>query len=385
MRIPYSRQKITSKDVSAVTKILKSDFLTQGKTIEIFEKEICKKVKVKYGVAVNSGTSALHIGCLALGLKSNDYLWTVGNSFVASANCGRYCGANIEFVDINPKTFNIDPELLEKKLKNTAKNKIPKILVVVHFTGEPAEMKKIYNLKKKYRFKIIEDASHALGAKIKKDPVGSCKYSDLTVFSFHPVKSITTAEGGIATTNNKEVFIKMQLLRNHGITRNINLFKKKIKSYWYYEQQLLGFNYRMNDLEAALGVSQLKNLDNFIQERRKIDQNYRELLKDLPVDFQTLEKNNQSSHHLFILKLNLKKIKYTYDVIFNKLRKHQLGINLHYLPIYSHPYYKRIKNYKKLKNTEAHYKSAISIPVYPGLKKQQQLKVCKIIKKIIQN
>ena len=288
MRIPYSRQKITSKDVSAVTKILKSDFLTQGRTIEIFEKEICKKVKAKYGVAANSGTSALHIGCLALGLKSKDYLWTVGNSFVASANCGRYCGANVEFIDINPKTFNIDPEILEKKLKETPKNKIPKILVVVHFTGEPAEMKKIYNLKKKYKFKIIEDASHALGAKIKKDPVGSCKYSDLTVFSFHPVKSITTAEGGVATTNNKEVFIKMQLLRNHGITRNINLLKKKNKSYWYYEQQLLGFNYRMNDLEAALGVSQLKNLDSFIKERRKIVKNYRELLKDLPLDFQKL-------------------------------------------------------------------------------------------------
>ena len=231
--IPYSRQKISSKDISAVNKVLKSDYLTQGKTIEKFEKKICKLVKSKYGVASNSATSSLHIGCIALGLKPNQNLWTVGNSFVASANCGRYCGANVDFVDINPNTFNIDTEILEHKLKITPKKLLPKVLVVVHFAGEPVEMDKIYKLKKKYDFKVIEDASHALGAKIKKIPVGSCKYSDLTVFSFHPVKPITTAEGGIATTNNKELYLKMQMLKNHGITKDLNLLKKKNNAHWY--------------------------------------------------------------------------------------------------------------------------------------------------------
>ncbi len=381
--IPYSRQKISSKDISAVNKVLKSDYLTQGKTIATFEKKICSLVGAKFGVANNSATSSLHIACIALGLKPNQYLWTVGNSFVASANCGRYCGANVDFVDINPDTFNIDPDILENKLKKTPKKKLPKILVVVHFAGEPAKMEKIYKLKKKYNFKVIEDASHALGSKIKKSSIGSCKYSDLTVFSFHPVKPITTAEGGIVTTNSKSLFIKMQMLRNHGITRNYNLLKKKIKAHWYYEQQLLGFNYRMNDIEAALGISQLKLLKKFISERKKIVKLYRKLLRDLPVKFQVLSSKNITSHHLCVLKLNLKVIKKKYEKIFNEFRQRKLGINLHYLPIYSHPYYKKLKKYKQLKNTEHYYKSAISIPVFPGLTKKQQFGICKTIKKII--
>ncbi len=225
--IPYSKQKISKEDIKAVNKILRSKNLTQGKTIEKFEKQICNFVGSRYGVANNSGTSSLHIACLALNLKQKEYLWTVGNSFVASANCGRYCGAHIDFVDINSKTFNIDTHTLEKKLQKTPKKKLPKILVVVHFAGEPADMEKIYQLKKKYKFKVIEDASHALGAKIKKNFIGSCKYSDVTVFSFHPVKSITTAEGGMATTNDKNLYKKMQLFRNHGITRELKFFKKK--------------------------------------------------------------------------------------------------------------------------------------------------------------
>ena len=381
--IPYSRQKISSKDISAVNKVLKSDYLTQGKTIEKIEKKICKLVKSKYGVASNSATSSLHIGCIALGLKPNQNLWTVGNSFVASANCGRYCGANVDFVDINPNTFNIDTEILEHKLKITPKKLLPKVLVVVHFAGEPVEMDKIYKLKKKYDFKVIEDASHALGAKIKKIPVGSCKYSDLTVFSFHPVKPITTAEGGIATTNNKELYLKMQMLKNHGITKDLNLLKKKNNAHWYYEQQLLGFNYRMNDMEAALGVSQLSQLKKFTLERKKIIEDYRKLLSNLPLKFQTLSKENTSTHHLCVLKFDLKKIKLKYKDLFNKLRKKKLGINLHYLPIYNHPYYQKLKKYKKLRNTEDYSKSAISIPVFPGLTKKQQIRICKTIKKII--
>ena len=381
--IPYSRQKIISKDISAVNKVLKSDYLTQGKTIEKFEEKICKLVKAKYGVASNSATSSLHIGCIALGLKPNQNLWTVGNSFVASANCGRYCGANVDFVDINPNTFNIDTEILENKLKKTTKKLLPKVLVVVHFSGEPVNMKEIYRLKKKYNFKVIEDASHALGSKIKKIPVGSCKYSDLTVFSFHPVKPITTAEGGIVTTNNKKLYIKMQMLRNHGITKKLNLLQKKNSAYWYYEQQLLGFNYRMNDIEAALGISQLSLLKKFISKRRKIVEEYRKQLSNLPFKFQKLTKENVSTHHLCVLKFDLKKIKLNYKDLFNQLRKKNLGVNLHYLPIYSHPYYKKLKKYKKLKNTEDYYRSAVSIPVFPGLSKKQQLKICQIIKKIV--
>lgn len=383
--IPYSKQKIEKKDIISVIKVLKSNFITQGKKVEDFEKKICKFVNVRYGVACNSATSALHIACLALKLKKGDYLWTVSNSFVASANCGRYCGANIDFIDINSDTFNIDVNHLEKKLKTTSKSKLPKVIVVVHFAGEPAEMQKILRLQKKYRFKIIEDASHALGAKIGRNLVGSCKFSDLTVFSFHPVKPITTAEGGIVTTNSKNYYNDMTMLRNHGITRNLKFFKKKNKSYWYYEQQLLGFNYRMNDLEAALGISQIDNLKKFNTAREKIVNYYRKALSSLPVKFQLLSKKNLSTHHLCVMKLDFKKINSTYDKIFSQFRKKNIGVNLHYLPIYSHPYYKKIKKYKKLKNTEEYYKSSFSIPVFPGLPSKSQKNICKKIKQVILN
>lgn len=381
--IPYSRQKITNNDILAVKKILKSNFLTQGKTVEIFEKKICKLVKAKFGIASSSATSSLHIACLALDLKSNENLWTVANSFVASANCARYCGASVDFVDINPKTFNIDTNALEKKLKKTKKSKLPKILVVVHFAGEPTEMKKIFELKKKYKFKVIEDASHALGAKINDSYIGSCKYSDLTVFSFHPVKPITTAEGGIVTTNEKKLYIKLQMLRNHGITRNHNLYKNKNKYYWYYEQQILGFNYRMNDIEAALGISQLNNLKKFNEERGRVVKFYKKSFKDLPIQFQLLSKKNLSTHHLCVVKFDFKKIKISYNKLFEKLRKKRVGVNLHYLPIYNQPYYQSIKRYPKLKNTEAYYRSVMSIPVFPGLKNKSLRLVCKTIRKLI--
>ncbi len=383
--IPYSRQKITNKDILSVKRVLKSNFLTQGKTVEIFEKKICKFVKAKFGVANSSATSSLHLGCLALDLKPKENLWTVANSFVASANCARYCGANVDFVDINPKTFNIDVSELEKKLKKTKKSKLPKILVVVHFAGEPAEMKKIFKLKKKYKFKIIEDASHALGAKIYDSYIGSCKYSDLTVFSFHPVKPITTAEGGIITTNDKKLFIKLQMLRNHGITRNPNFYKNKNKNkyYWYYEQQLLGFNYRMNDIEAALGISQLNNLKKFNAERSKVVKWYKKSFKNLPIHFQFLSKKNLSTHHLCVVKFDFKRVRISYSKLFEELRKKGIGVNLHYLPIYSQPYYQSIKKYPKLKNTEAYYKSAISIPVFPGVQKKSLRLVSKTLKQLI--
>jgi len=371
--IPYSTQSINKKDLRSVEKVLKSDLITQGKMVPLFEKKILKKVKAIYGIATNSGTSALHIACLSLDLKPNDWLWTVSNTFVASANCGRYCGAKIDFVDIDPLTWNISiPSLEHKLLIAKRKKKLPKILVIVHFAGQPAEITKIYKLSKKYKFKIIEDASHALGSKINNQPIGNCKYSDIAVFSFHPVKSITTAEGGMAVTNNKKYAQDMKLYRNHGITRDVNQMKSKNNSYWYYEQVKLGYNYRMNDLEAALGVSQLSRLDFFIKKRNKIAKNYITLLKKLPVQVQKILKNYYSSYHLFVIRLQTKKLINSYDKIFRKLRSSGVGTNLHYLAVHKQPYYKRSVKIKNLQQSELHAKSALSLPIFPELNIKKQ-------------
>ena len=377
--IPYSRQSINNKDIDQVKKVLKSDFITQGKNIKKFEDNVCKLVRCSYGVAVNSATSALHIACLALDLKKGDNLWTAANSFVASANCGRYCEANVDFIDIDKDTLNIDTKILSNKLRKTPQKKLPKIIVVVHFAGEPAEMVKLYNLSKRYKFKIIEDASHALGSKIKNDFIGSCKYSDIAVFSFHPVKPITTAEGGMAMTNNRALADKMEILRNHGITRDFKILKKKIKGYWYYEQQALGFNYRMNDIEASLGISQLKRLKIFIKKRQAVAKRYIKTLKNLPVAFQKTDPKNFSSYHLFVICINFKKIKTKYNFLFEYLRKKKIGVNKHYLPIYSQPYYKKLKKYKKLKNVENNASSTISLPIYHDLTAKDQSYVVKVL------
>ena len=283
--IPYSRQQISQIDVKNVIRVLKSKLITQGKKVEEFENKLANFCKSKFAVTTNSATSALHISCISLGLSKNDYLWTVPNTFVASSNCALYCGAKVDFVDIDPITNNISIHELKRKLKiSKLKNKLPKILVVVHFGGHPCNLKEIKNLSKKYKFKIIEDASHALGAKYKNEKIGSCKYSDVTVFSFHPVKSITTAEGGSALTNNKKLYENMSMLRTHGITKDKKKFKnKKNSDPWYFEQQLLGFNYRMNEIEAALGISQLKSLNSFIKKRNKIAKIYDKHLSDLPI------------------------------------------------------------------------------------------------------
>ena len=288
--IPYSRQYLDKKDFYEVSKVLRSKFITQGEKVKLFEKKICKKVGSKFGIAVNSATSALHIACLALGLKKNDYLWTVPNTFVASANCGIYCGAKIDFVDIDKNTFNISIEKLKKKL-NLAKKlkKLPKIIVGVDFAGNPYDHHQLYILSKKYNFKVITDASHSLGSKYYNKFIGTCKWSDITVFSFHPVKPITTAEGGIAVTNNKNLFKNLNIFRNHGITKNLNEFKRKIDQKWYYEQVELGYNYRMNEIQAALGISQLKKLTLFNKKRNILAKKYKIELKNLPLKFQKIE------------------------------------------------------------------------------------------------
>lgn len=384
--IPYGKQSINIDDVKSLSKVIKSKFLTQGPLVEKFEKKISKQVGAKYAVATNSASSALHISCLALGLDKDNYFWTSPNSFVASANCGLHCGSKVDFVDIDNNTWNISIDYLAKKLKESKKNKkLPKIIIPVHFAGQATDQKKIWDLSKKYKFKILEDASHSLGGTHLGEKVGSCKWSDITVFSFHPVKPITTAEGGMALTNNKKIYLKLLKYRNNGITKNYSELKKKNKSHWYYEQQLLGFNYRMNELEASLGLSQLKKLKLFIKKRNNIAKIYNKLLKDLPIQLPFVKKINYSTFHLYVIRFKKKMIKnYSYKKIFNKIRDYKIGINLHYLPIHLHPYFRKLgfkKNY--LKNSENYSNEAISLPIYHELKIKDQEKVVKVLKKIL--
>lgn len=382
MIISYGRQYIDEADIKAVVKTLKSNFITQGPNVEKFESFMSKKVNSKYAVASNSATSSLHLACIAIGLKKGDWLWTSPNSFVASSNCGLLCGANIDFVDIDPKTFNLDVNLLEEKLIKAKKHKkLPKAIVPVHFGGLPCNMKKIFALSKKFNFKIIEDASHALGAKYYSQPIGNCKYSDITVFSFHPVKMITTIEGGVATTNNKFYAQKMSSLRVHGIIKDKHLLKRKYEGDWYYEQVGLGYNYRMNDVQASLGISQLKKLTKFLNKRKKIAEFYKKELKGFPVNFQLINKRYESSYHLFVIKINKgKKLK---KKIFDILRKNKIFVNVHYIPIHLQPYYIERFGFKKghFKFAESYYERAISLPIYYSLKNIEALKVINLIKK----
>lgn len=376
----YSKQTISNDDIRSVTKILKSNYLTQGPNVNLFEKKICKFVNAKYAVAVNSATSGLHLGCLVLGLKKNDNLWTVPNSFVASANCGLYCDANIDFVDIDNSTWNIDVNLLEKKLRKTKKNKLPKILVVVHFAGEPANIDKIHKLSKKYKFKIIEDASHALGSRLNKNKIGNCKYSSMTVFSFHPVKPITTGEGGMITINNRAMYNKLKSLRTHGIEKKFNQSKNR---QWFYEQKYLGFNYRMNEIEASLGISQLKNINLFLNKRNTLADRYKKKLYNLPIKFQDINIKNYSSYHLFIINLTKHRHIKKYNEIFNFLRKKKIFVQKHYIPIYKHPYYKKLLGKLYFANSEKFSNSAISLPLYPTLSNKEQDYVINNLKKAL--
>jgi len=382
--IPYGKQFIDNKDIDAVIKVLKGEFLTQGPHIELFEKEICKKTNSSYSVAVNSATSALHLSCLALDLKSGDELWTSPISFVASANCGRYCGAKVNFVDIDPNTGLMSIEDLEKRLKLADKcKKLPKILIPVHLSGASCNMKKIHQLSLKYGFHIIEDASHSIGAKYNDSMVGSCIYSDITVFSFHPVKIITTGEGGIATTNNLNIFKKLKKLRSHGITKDKTEFQNSYKGSWFYEQQDLGFNYRMNDISAALGVSQLKKLEFFIQKRRDNANLYASLLKNLPGKILNLEQEKNSSHHLTIFQLD-KEISNLHYLFVEYLRDNGIGVQIHYIPIHLQPYYKNLGfSEGQFPNAELFASSSFSIPNYVSLKKSELIKICDNLKSFL--
>ena len=384
--IPYGRQEITEADIAEVEKILRSDFLTQGPTVPKFEKSVANYCRASHAVAVNSATSALHLACLAIGLGQGDWLWTSPNTFVASANCGLYCGANVDFVDIDPKTYNMSIVSLSEKLMQAEKSgKLPKVVIPVHFAGQPCDMPKIQALSKQYGFKIIEDASHAIGSSFKKNKVGSCTYSDITVFSFHPVKIITTAEGGMALTNNKDIYEKLLRLRTHGITNDkIKMKKRPNDEIWNYQQIDLGFNYRMNDIQAALGLSQMKRLDKFIKYRHKIAKYYNTKLKNLPLTLPWQSPSVYSSFHLYPILINVSSTIKTQKQVYNELRKNNIAVNLHYIPVHRHPYYENL-GFKKndFPIAEKFHQEVISIPIFAILKDKDQEYVVETLKKVM--
>lgn len=380
--IPYGRQDIQQSDIDAVVEVLTSDFLTQGPKVPAFESAVAGKVGAKHALAVNSATSALHIACLALGLGKDDWLWTTPVTFVASANCGLYCGAKVDFVDIDPDTYNISVAALTHKLEKAAKeNCLPKVLVVVHLCGQPCEMQVIKALADKYGVKVIEDASHAIGGKYQGEYIGSGRYSDITVFSFHPVKIITTAEGGMALTNSDELAGKMGLLRSHGITRDSELMTHEPDGPWYYQQVDLGFNYRMTELQAALGLSQLERLDDYVARRHKIAERYNELLEDLPITAPWQHPDGYSGLHLYVIRLKLNELSVTHKRVFDSLREQGIGVNLHYIPVHTQPYYQQFGfNADDFPEAMSYYREAISLPMYPNLMEDEQTTVVSALK-----
>lgn len=372
--IPYGRQSISEDDIQAVVDVLRSDYLTQGPAVPAFESAVASYCKAKHAVAVNSATSALHIACLALGVGPGDIVWTSPITFVASANCALYCGAQVDFVDIDANTYNLSVEYLAQKLEVADKQgRLPKVVIPVHLSGQSCDMAAIFALSKRYGFKVIEDASHAIGGKYQDEPVGSCKFSDITIFSFHPVKIITTGEGGMVLTNNPMLAERMQLIRSHGITRDESKMTREPDGSWYYEQIDLGFNYRMTDIQAALGLSQLKCLDRFVAERWKIAQEYNEQLAQLPLKLPIQIPDSYSAYHLYIVRVQLEKVTRSHQKIFEGLREAGVGVNLHYIPVYRQPYYQQFGyEISAYPQAESYYKEAITLPIYPNLTRALQ-------------
>ncbi len=375
--IPYGRQDISDADIQAVVDVLRSDYLTQGPAVPAFEESVASYCDVKYAIAVNSATSALHIACLALGVGKGDVVWTTPITFVASANCALYCGATVDFVDIDPRTYNMSVERLAEKLAVAEKTgNLPKVVIPVHLCGQPCDMAGIHSLSQQYGFKVIEDASHAIGGRYKGEPIGNCRYSDITVFSFHPVKIIKTGEGGMALTNDLALASQMVRLRSHGITRNTAEMTNVPDGPWYYQQIDLGYNYRMTDLQAALGLSQMQRLDEFVTKRHALAAHYNELLKSLPVTTPWQHADSYSGLHLYVIRLHADDAKISRREVFERLRMNGIGVNLHYIPVYRHPYYERMGfTPSDFPEAERYYDEAISLPMYPGLTEQQQLEV----------
>ncbi|MFT5716014.1 MAG: UDP-4-amino-4,6-dideoxy-N-acetyl-beta-L-altrosamine transaminase [Oleiphilaceae bacterium] len=409
--IPYGKQSISQQDIDAVVAVLQSDFLTQGPQVPLFEKSLETITGAKHALAVNSATSALHLACLALGVGEGDLVWTTPITFVASANCALYCGATVDFVDIDPQTYNLSPAALAQKLADAKKNQspLPKVVIPVHLCGQPCEMDKIYALSQEYGFAIIEDASHAIGGRYQDQPIGNCKYSNITVFSFHPVKIVTTAEGGAATTNNARLADKMALLRSHGVTRDPELMTEPSHGDWYYQQIALGYNYRMTDLQAALGVSQLTRLDDFVVRRRQLAARYDALLKDLPLLLPKQNCDAYSARHLYVIRLQLPEVtlpefalseltlsalkvsalkvsdlKLSHKAIFNQLRQRGIGVNLHYIPVHTQPYYQALGfAWGDFPEAEHYYQQAISLPLFPDMSIAQQDQVIAALSEVL--
>eukprot|EP00163_Fabomonas_tropica_P033139 TRINITY_DN8589_c0_g2_i1.p1 TRINITY_DN8589_c0_g2~~TRINITY_DN8589_c0_g2_i1.p1 ORF type:complete len:388 (+),score=14.35 TRINITY_DN8589_c0_g2_i1:51-1214(+) len=372
--IPYGKQTISQADIDAVLEVLTSDFLTQGPKVPEFERKVASHVGARHALAVNSATSALHIACKALELGSGDWLWTTPVTFVASANCGLYCGAKVDFVDIDPQTYNLCPKKLAEKLELAkAESRLPKVVVVVHLCGQPCDMAAIHDLSKRYGFRIIEDASHAIGGKYKGEFIGNGRHSDITVFSFHPVKIVTTAEGGMALTNDDELAKQMNLLRSHGVTRDPDIMTREPDGPWYYQQVELGYNYRMTELQAALGVSQMDRLDEFVARRHELAKRYDELLAALPVTTPWQHPDSYSGLHLYVVRLDLEKLEVTHRQVFEALRGLGIGVNLHYIPVHTQPYYENMGfEADEFPEAMAYYAEAISLPMFHGLTDGQQ-------------
>lgn len=383
--LPYGRQWINEADIDAVVAVLRSDWLTQGPAIERFERKVAGYCGARYAVAVSSATAALHLGAQALGLKAGNRLWTSPNTFVASANCARYCGADVDFVDIDPRTYNLSVEKLTAKLEQAAgEGKLPKVVVPVDFAGQSCEMEKIQALSQQYGFAVMQDASHAIGADYQGKPTGDGRYSDLTIFSFHPVKIITTGEGGMLLTNRTDLYEQLIRLRTHGITREAALLKQAAPGPWYYEQQELGFNYRLTDIQAALGASQMERLEEFVTRRRALAARYHESLKELPLTLPYQHPDTNSSWHLYVIRLQLDRISKTHRQVFEELRANGIGVQLHYIPVHTQPYYQAL-GFKAgdFPEAEKYYGEAISLPMFAAMTDADQDRVVETLKQIL--
>jgi len=372
--IPYGRQDITQADIDAVVGVLRSDFLTQGPLVPRFEEAVAGYCGAAHAVAVNSATSALHVACMALGLGPGDWLWTSPVTFVASANCALYCGARVDFVDIDPRTYNLDPIALEKRLASArSEGRLPKVVMAVHLCGQPCDMRAIHALSREYGFRVVEDASHAIGGRYLGEPIGNGRWSDITVFSFHPVKIITTAEGGMALTNDAYLAERMALARSHGITRDPAKMTHAPDGPWYYQQVALGYNYRLTELQAVLGLSQLQRMDDYVARRHELARRYDTLLSGLPVTTPWQHPDGYSGLHLYVIRLETERISASHREVFDALRAADIGVNLHYIPVHLQPHYAAM-GFKPgdFPEAERYYAQAISLPMYPTLAEAQQ-------------